>query len=174
VPYQPELAEPLGRYAGSIAARRQLGWELADLESLPDCMSRSRERNQIVVLLVDPWVAGHAGYGQSLLEFDLRNEPTSPVLIPFSETDAETVRHRDALKDVIAGVLPNNTVRQDTIFKPDVRSPEQFASDLHQVLEEALNRLLRRGHVYRTPPVAAPPTRPVLDGPDSTPNTWRP
>lgn len=169
-PYRPDLPDALGAYAGVIAGKRHLGWELGDLGDLPQRMDASRVKNQIVVLLVDPWIARVAGYGESLLEFDRRNEPTSPVLIPFSDADEETVHHREALRDDVERIFPNNEMRQDSIYRPDVQNAQDFATQLHQALEKALNRLLRRGHVYRTPPVVASMSRPVLEGPDSISN----
>lgn len=169
-PYRPGMAEPLGPYACEIAAGQQFRAELAGLDDLPERIDRANERNQIVVLLVDPWVAGMSGYGEALLDYDRRNEPTVPVLVALSDQDEETSDHRDTLIRSVADTFPNNSMRNDPIFRPEVRTPEQFADDLDQALQVAANRLMKRGTVFRHPP--GPPARPraILEAPDSFSN----
>jgi FxsC-like protein len=164
-PYRPELDEPLGTYASAIAGRQRFGAELAGLDGLPDRMDRAKGRNEIVVLLVDPWIARIASYGASLIAYDQLNKPSSPVLVVVSDRDEETVRHRDELAESLAATLPNNWIREDSIFREEVKDAEQFARDLQATLDEALNRLLKRGTVFRRPPMEASVPRPVLEGP---------
>lgn len=169
-PYRPELPEPLGPYACEIAAGHQLRAEIAVLDDLPERIDRAKERNQIVVLLVDPWIASIAGYGDTLLAYDRRNEPTVPVLVALSDQDQETREHRDVLARAVIHSFPNNSMRNDPIFRPDVRNPGQFATELGQTLQIAINRLMKRGTVFRVPPGPPAPPRAILEGPDSLSN----
>jgi FxsC-like protein len=173
-PYRPALPEPLGPFACEIAAGQRLRAELAGLDDLPDRLDRANERNQIVVLLVDPWTTRVSGYGQALLDYDRRNEPTVPVLVAVSDHDPETRENRESLKRAVVETFPNNSARSDPIFHPDVRSPEQFAEKLDKALQIALNRLMRRGTVFRVPPREATFPRVVLDSPDSLSNRRSP
>jgi len=173
-PYRPTLPEPIGPYACEIAAHQRLRAELAGLDDLADRIDRANERNQIVVLLVDPWIADLGGYGETLLNYDRRNEPTVPVMVALSDDDDETRQHRERLLEAVGRSLPNNSTRNDPIFRSDVRTPSQFATELSQSLEIALNRLMKRGTVYRRPPGPTAPPRAVLDSPDSLSNRSMP
>jgi FxsC-like protein len=168
MPYQPAMTRPLGSFAREIAGWQNFGSELAELDALDDRIAEANRENKIVVLLVDPWVARIAGYGAQLEAYDRRNEPTVPVLIALNDHDDETHRCCEALDEAVHLAFPNNMLRQDVIFRPAVGSAEQFAEDLQFVLQEAVNRLLRRGRVRRVPPIEATSVRPVLDGPLAT------
>ncbi|MDQ1288589.1 MAG: hypothetical protein QG622_2154 [Actinomycetota bacterium] len=169
-PYRPSLPEPLGPYACAIAAGQQFKAELAGLDDLPERLDRASRRNQIVVILVDPWTARVACYGEALLDYDRRNEPTVPVLVAVSDQDPETFRNRDSLARTVEETFPKNSTRSDPLFHPDVRNPEQFAATLDEALQIALNRLMRQGTVFRVPPRAATLPRVVLESPDSYSN----
>lgn len=168
MPYRPAMTRPLGGFACEIAVRQQFGADLAELDTLDDRIAEANRDNTIVVLLVDPWIARIAGYNARLEAYDRRNEPTVPVLIAMNDQDDETRRCREALDEAVSRAFPNNMLRQDIIFRPAVDSAEQFVEDLQLVLQEAVNRLLRRGTVRRRPPMEAAPARPVLEGPSTS------
>lgn len=163
-PYRPQTSQPLGDLASVVAQRHRFGSELADLEGLPDRIERANSDNQIVVLLIDPWITRLDRQSEVLAHYDSRNEPTIPVLISFSDDDQETMRYIQTLHAGLAHVLQNNSLRVDPIFRPEVRNARQFEEDLQEVLQEAQNRVFQRGIVFRRP-TAPQARRPVLEGP---------
>jgi FxsC-like protein len=164
-PFRPGLHDPIALYARSIAERQRFGSEVGGIEDLPERIDRANENNHIVVLLVDAWAARLAGHREVLRSYDQRNEPTTGVLIPLARADKETDAHRSELVRELLGALTNNNIRGDTLFRANIQTYGEFDLELQDVLEEAQNRIYRRGRARRLPPGEPPGERPILEGP---------
>ncbi|MFI6758779.1 TIR-like protein FxsC [Micromonospora sp. NPDC050417] len=164
-PYRPSLEDPLALYARSIAERHRFDSEIASLEDLSERIDRANQNNQVVVLLVDAWVARLAEQREVLRSYDQRNEPTTGVLIPVSSGDPQTDEHGSELVEELLVALANNNIRGDTMFRPRIQTHGDFDVDLQNVLEEAQNRIYRRGRARRLPTGELPGERPILEGP---------
>ncbi|MEV1285605.1 TIR-like protein FxsC [Micromonospora sp. NPDC049679] len=164
-PFRPSLYDPIAAYARGIAERQRFGSEVSGIEDLPARIDRANENNQIVVLLVDAWATRLTEHREVLRSYDQRNEPTTGVLIPLPRADEETDAHRSELVRELHQALANNNIRGDTLFRPGIQTHDDFDLELQDVLEEAQNRIYRRGRVRRLPPGDPPGERPILEGP---------
>lgn len=164
-PYQPVESGPLGEHARAVAAQRLFESKVGDVYTLRQQLERARETNDIVVVIVDSWATQLDAYRRTLAEFDQRSEPTVAVLVPASRDDAETTRHRGELRHALRATLPNSVARHDRMFQSDIDSRASFDAHLMAVLEEARNRIFRRGRVFRRPSAGQQATRPILEGP---------
>jgi FxsC-like protein len=164
-PFRPALSGSLGEHARAVAAQRLFGSDVTDVYTLRERLDMARRNNEIVVLIVDAWATQLETYRRTLAEFDERAEPTVAVLVPSSRDDAETARHRGELRYGVYATFPNNTTRHDRMFRPDIESYSNFDVDLMAGLEEARNRIFRRGRVFQQPSVGQPASRPILEGP---------
>ena len=164
-PYRPEAVDPLAAYAQSIAAERLFESVIADVERLPERAEEAERGNEILVLLVDPWVARLDAYRRLLAEIDRRETAVAVVLVPSSETDRETNSDQDELLRSVRQVFYKGAARQDGSFRLGIHTIETFENDLVNVLEAAKNRIFREGQVHRIPPGAGTRRRPILSGP---------
>lgn len=164
-PFRPGLHDPIAAYARTIADRQRFGSAVVGIDQLPELIERANEHNQVVVLLVDAWAARLTQHREVLRSYDRRNEPTTGVLIPLPRADLETETHRAQLIEELRAALANNNIRGDTMFRLDIQTHRAFDQELQEVLEEAQNRIYRRGRVHRLPPGDPPGARPILEGP---------
>jgi FxsC-like protein len=91
--------------------------------------------------------------------------PNAAVLIPASATDAETKAHLEELRRYVAQVFRSGRGQHDALFRSEIPTPEGFAADLADVLEEARNRILRMSRDRRPPAEQTRRDRPILRGP---------
>jgi FxsC-like protein len=164
-PYVPAYSRPLAEYACTVAAEKRFRSTVATIDQLNECINRAHRYNQIVVLLVDVWSTKIPRYHTVLHEYDGRNEPTTAVMIPRNQEDAETQTRSGELSEGVRQTFINNALRHDDVmFRSSVLTYETFGADLQVVLEVARNRVFIRGKVYRLPPRHGTP-RPILEGP---------
>ena len=164
-PYRPEAVDPLAARAQSIAAQRLFESVIADIERLPERVEEAHRGNEILVLLVDPWIARLEAYRRLLAEIDRRDAAVAVVLVPSSATDRETDADQDELLRSVRQVFYNGATRQDGTFRVGIHTIETFENDLVDVLEAAKNRIFREGRVHRIPQGAGNRKRPILSGP---------
>lgn len=165
-PYRPAADKRICVFAQRIASRKDLTSALETAErSILDILSGARERNEIVVLLVDVWTTTLDPYHEILVEYDERNAPTSAVMVPWNTADPETMEKADELREALRAAFPNNAARRDTVFKPEVTSIEDFESALEEVLAEAQARIFSFGTVARRAGGERVIERPILSQP---------
>jgi FxsC-like protein len=164
-PYQPAVPQPLANRARVVAAERLLEPQVASIDALNERIARARERNEIVVVLVDAWVTQLAEFRQALSRFDEADAPTVVVLVPASRDDPETCHHQGELRAGVLATLPRAAERREPMFRTEIETAGRFDDDLAAALEEAQNRIFGKGRVFR-PPMDGPATaRPILEGP---------
>lgn len=164
-PYRPQSAQPIAERARSVAAERRLGTQVEDIERLGECIERAQRDNDIVVLLVDLWITRIAAHRSVLVQIDSSAEPAVAILVPASRGDAETVRHRGELRAQLSATFYRRAGQPDQIFRTEIDTASEFDETLIAVLEEAQNRIFRRGRVFRRPGARDVATRPILEGP---------
>lgn len=164
-PFRPDLPEPLADFARRVATRQRFTSEVGGIDDLLDRIERANDSNQVVVLLVDAWSVLLDRYRGVLHESDRINGPTTAVLVALAESDRETMERRAELSSAVLLALPRNNLRGDALFQPDIENHEDFHRRLQDVLEEAQNRIYRRGRARRLPPGEPPGERPILEGP---------
>jgi FxsC-like protein len=153
-PYLPALSSPLAEYASEIAERNSFASRVADLEELADVAGLATRHNQIIVLLVDPWITELEEAGQVLAAYNAREtrerEPTTAVLIPRSLDDRETLAHWRRLSDQCRRIF-HRTSDDGELYRSNIPTYEAFEHDLPAVLEVAVNRMFVSGNVHRRP-----------------------
>jgi FxsC-like protein len=165
-PYSPENDRSLSQQATVIAIDRNFHVDVDDTSRLEWRLNDAQAKNQLVVLLVDPWSVFLADREEALRAYDRRNEPTSALLIPFSKTDPETQDHADVLAGLLSGVIVRTVRAAGPMFRTGLGAPGEFTPALEEVLEIAQNRLFNTGQVQvRFVPSAM--QRPILEGPGS-------
>ncbi|TCJ34224.1 TIR-like protein FxsC [Parafrankia sp. BMG5.11] len=150
-PYKPRDHDRVCVIAQMVAARQKLISKIVPLDhGVSDLLERSRERNEIVILIVDMWAAKLANVHQALVTYDVRNEPTSGVLVPANPHDTETHANSAQLIAVLATALRNNFVRRDKLFRMNVRSCEEFDLALVQIIVESQARIFEYRQALRS------------------------
>lgn len=168
-PYHPELQATLADFATQIAGDRLFDSDIADISRLEERVDQAKRQNEVIVLLVDAWSPGLSDHRRALTDYDARDDLTSAVMIPFSSTDAETLSDTTVLQAQLAQVLRHNLDRRDRMMlRQNIPTPEQFGTDLEEILEVAQNRIFKKGIVNPLVPDRPSRPRPILEGPTST------
>ncbi|BCJ51961.1 hypothetical protein Asp14428_34360 [Actinoplanes sp. NBRC 14428] len=156
-PYKPGTHEPLADYAARIAAERGLGAEITEVDDLERCIDRARRKNQVVVLLVDPWSLRVDHVQEMLARYDRRENYPAAVMLPWSTDDLETSRKTPELIAAMRQTFPRNMRRPHaTTFRSSVLTIDSFRSDLQAVLEVSRNRQLEVSSRARRPTLSGP------------------
>jgi FxsC-like protein len=165
-PYLPYVPEALAVFASRVAAARKFSSEVVDLDELHSRIERANRNNEIVVLLVDAWATRLNRQRQILETYDVKNEPTTAVLIPMAASDQETTDNYPVLRDSVRKALSNNAVRGDeAMYHEKLVDHEAFNVALSRALRVAQNRIFDRGPIRSWPPGESVGTRPILQGP---------
>ncbi|WP_230202991.1 TIR-like protein FxsC [Parafrankia discariae] len=149
-PYKPRAHDRVCVIAQMVAARQGLVSNIVPLDhGVSDLLERSSVRNEIVILIVDMWAAKLEYVRRALTTYDVRNEPTSGVLVPANPHDLETHANSEHLTEVLATALRNNFVRRDKLFRMDVHSCEEFDLALVQIIVESQARIFEYRRALR-------------------------
>jgi FxsC-like protein len=163
-PYLPECPDRLSILAQRGALDQGFTTSLASVqEDLLDLLEHAKAQNQVTVLLVDAWATGLDPHRRLLRQYDDRNEPTTGVLVPWNESDDETVVASETLNARLHDVFPNNLVRHDPAFYERVENAAAFEVALSELLALAQNRVFSLGEVRRR--ALGIVDRPVLEAP---------
>jgi FxsC-like protein len=165
-PYRPELDQRISVFAQSVAAEHDLSSGLARSGDVLRVLQRARIDNELVVLLVDAWSTQIEQYRGHMREFDLRNEPATGVMVPWSEQDTEANEQAARLYQGIEEAFPMNTIRADELFRVRIGTSTAFRQELIDVLVKAQSRVFRKGDVARWSGSEAWPSRPMMQFPD--------
>jgi FxsC-like protein len=163
-PFAPAATQPLAVFARGAAAQRMLAPDVVSLDLLHDRVSVARERNDIVVVLVDAWATRLDSFRSSLADLAKYDDDRVAVLVTASADDPETARHRDELRVAVAQTLADRSGR-DALTGLDVTSVKGFTEILGGLLAEAQRRLYHSGHVFRRAAARPVRSRPILGGP---------
>jgi FxsC-like protein len=169
-PYRPALSEPLASFARTVAAERSFASGVACDEELTERLDWAQQRNQVVVLLVDVWVAQLDAHRARLIECSERTSrsdvPPVAVLVPSSANDSETRAQWRRFTESVRSIFVSRVASGDEItLRTSVLTHDSFRADLTVVLEIARNRIFVTGSVQRLPRGEATGDRPLLQGP---------
>jgi FxsC-like protein len=162
-PFRPALDHPLADHASAVAADRLFSSDVVDLAQLPARIEQAGHDNEILVLLVDPWSPRLSEHRRLLAGVDHADPGSTAVLVAVSASDPETVDNGVELGVAVRQALAGYAGRADAMFRPDVRTPEDFDAELATVLEAGRNQVLKAARPrYPSAPVVE---RPILQGP---------
>lgn len=159
MPYNPPDDRRISSYAQGVISRRDFTSQLETIDSgLLAVLDRAATRNELVVILVDPWSTKLTRYRQPLRDYDERNEPSVVIMVPTNGDDPATAA---AIKDA----LPRNVIRHDILFRDQVSSIEDFRRTLIRSITLAQGRIFAHGTVGRILSSSSLPGPPSLTGP---------
>jgi FxsC-like protein len=153
-PYFPALKEPIG-----LLAQRTVGDTLVvrDLEVDTNLIQRLREaeaRNNVVLLLIDPWSVRIADYRDRLEQYDGQAFVNTGLLVPWA-TDEETTRNRAALSSELTATLSRNFITNVDYVRDGIGSADELQNELIGAVEEVRRRITQRSRAIRSLPGAA-------------------
>jgi FxsC-like protein len=152
-PYRPVQHDPIADYARQVAERRHFAAEVTTLEHLRERIVAARKKNQLVVLLVDPWITRIDRHRKTLRGYDRSPQPGIAILIPMAHSDRETQANSLPLSAAVYETLRNSADNRDTeMFHFAISDTMQFDTLLEQTLEAAQNQVFVHGTVHRLPP----------------------
>jgi FxsC-like protein len=165
-PYRPELDQRISVFAQAVAADHNLSSRLAEAAEVVAVLERAAGRNELVVLLVDVWTTRIDSYRQHMVEYDKRNEPSTAVMVPWSQHDAEAIVNAERLYQDLAMAFPKNIIRSDDLFRIRIGTSAAFREQLAEVLVKAQSRVFRSGEVGRWTGAESWTERPMMQFPD--------
>ncbi|WP_261554213.1 TIR-like protein FxsC [Frankia tisae] len=165
IPFHPHFPQRVCILAQAVAASQEMSSTIVKLHpGISELLEASRERNEVVIFIVDAWTAMLEPFHSALVEYDRRNEPTTGVLVPWNPHDVETIENAAKLTASLRQTLRNNAVRQDNMFRMEVHSHDDFGKILIQVLTESQARIFSSQPSLRSRDTR-PRRRPFLQGP---------
>lgn len=165
-PYRPELEQRISVFAQAVAASLDLSSGLAEAADVLAVLDRAAGRNEVVVLLVDVWTTRIDEYRSHMLEYDVRNEPASAVMVPWSVLDEETTANTATLYEDLRQAFPRNMRRGGELFRDGIETSASFRDELADVLARVQRTVFRDGRVGRRAGGASTTERPLLRFPD--------
>jgi FxsC-like protein len=164
-PFCPTTSQPIADHARTVAADRLLGSEVVSIDAVEEHLAAARDRNEIVVLLVDAWATRLEALRQALHEVARRHDAEFAVLVPANQEDSETVTHHGELKTAMLRTFSGPAGRRTATLNLEIESVDGFDKDLVRVLTDARHRIYRTGRVFRRPATPGSRARPILNGP---------
>ncbi|WP_261561452.1 TIR-like protein FxsC [Frankia tisae] len=162
-PYHPNFRQRVCISAQAVAASQEMSSSVVPLHAgISELLERSRERNEVVIFIIDVWTATLEPFRTALIEYDRRNEPTTGVLVPWNPDDVETAENATELRAALAEALSNNMLRRDNLM--DVSSYDEFGPTLIQLLTDLQARIFSSRPSFRTRNTQSR-RRPFLQGP---------
>jgi FxsC-like protein len=165
VDWAPYPTGSLAKQARVLAAGNLFRVDIAGIEGLRQRLEAAPARNEISVVLIDPWLAKLESGRRLLAPLESASAPAAAVLVVRNDGDPETYQQRAELHYALATALPRTVARSDPLFHAEIGSTTAFRDQLLAALEEARNRIFRTGRVVRRPPLQPAGARPILKGP---------
>lgn len=151
-PYHPQFAKCIGPLVQATAAAADLTSLLVEVgPGLPERLKEAKKRQNIVVLIVDPWSLDVASIAEHLVEYDVVDLWNCVAFVTWNDDDVETQDNRATLKQRITEVFENKTApgHDTNTFRDDINSPHKLEADLAEVLVQIQQRIIERGQVMR-------------------------
>ena len=162
VPYRAAESMPAELYAQQCAAADgALCAALAADEHFTERLAEAKERNQLVIILVDAWTLRLEHYARLMREYDAHNFLNSVVLVIWDD-DAETAHNRAALEMAVHHTFPRKSLDDTPYFRNNVGSPDALRKELSVALSKVRRRLAEQAKVYRHADAAVGLTKPSL------------
>jgi len=146
-PYSEDVS-PLVLRACEIAHQQELvphpqpaGPDLADI------VARAADKNQIVVLLVDPWALQVDSYQRLIREYNGAERRRTGALVPWPSDD-ETAQRSDELVDQVETALDDRLIQPESC-RIWLRSVDEFKADLSKMLVQIQSWIRGNHHVPR-------------------------
>jgi FxsC-like protein len=150
-PYYPQFGKRIGPLVQATAAGVDLTSLLVDVgPGLRDRLKQAKNKQNIVVLIVDPWSLDVASIADHLGEYDELDLWNCTAFVTWND-DVETERKLTALKQRVVEIFENKTAHggDKNVFRDDINSLKKLEGDLAEVLVRIQQRIVERGEVIR-------------------------
>ncbi|MFI0513094.1 FxsC-like protein [Streptomyces canus] len=124
-------------------------------EETVDRISREEDPEQLVVLLVDAWVAMRREKHRLLAAVDERNPEATTALEPRARDDTESAEQTVTLDELLNRTLPLMRGRHSEYERWGLPDAESFTSSLRKVLIRLQNEALKSMEAVRSPATPA-------------------
>lgn len=167
-PYHLDGGEAVVVRAQGVANRQlsMLSTPVPVGDSLRELLDTARRRNEMVVLIVDPWVAALASFQTLLSDADEIRSGHAVVLAPWESPESLPDSDREHARDLLYVCLGNWMDAGAHAFRDDIRSMDDFEKVLGQALVEVRARIVNRAEVAHRVTENGPRSRPILTGPE--------
>lgn len=151
-PYHPQFGKHIGPLVQVIAGGVDLTSLLVDVgPGLPDRLREAKKKQNVVVLIVDPWSLDVASIAKHLVDYDELDLWNCTAFVVWNENDAETQQKLPALKQKVTKTFENKTMpgHEKRAFRDDINSLKKLEADLAEALVQIQQRIVQRGEVIR-------------------------
>jgi FxsC-like protein len=161
-PYAPDCDDRVVVRAQQVASTRDLTSAPVVMDdSLAALVKQAQERNELLVLMVDPWVLQVPDCAALLATFDEVRSAHVAVVVPWEGAKSDV---EDALEVVLLSTLGNWSEAGKEVFRSRVDTIDLFVDTLAEVLTAGQARVINHAEVARRAAEAGPRLRPDLGG----------
>ena len=160
-PYFPARDE-VGLLAQNVATAEKLMFEMVELdEKLPDRVTETEAKNNILLLVVDPWTAQLKDYQKVLGVYDTHLSRNSTVVIPWNMADGELQKAQSSVEAALKTVFSHSDLGDTRYFRHRISSLRQLQTELGRILYTIKMRIINEdGAAVRT--AGAPTQKPTI------------
>ena len=124
--------------------------ELAVDPRLIERLREAEKRNEIVILLVDPWTIRIPRFANLIRQYDNQTLINCSLLVPWNDEDPETVNDLNLLNQTLANAFPRKLVLKPPAHEWDsIRSSGSLRMKIGETLEKVRMLILQLGTVGR-------------------------
>lgn len=167
-PYMPQVDQPVGLLATSVASEENLLYEWVRLdENLIGHLDEAAKTHTMAILIVDPWTVRLPRYKRLMGELDQRNYPNTAVLIPHNPDDPDLDGGEMAGSDVQSLFVNRVASNGQDQFANGIASPDELKSELARKLQAAKSRIEKQMSISRVASGGGPASLPMIWSGDS-------
>jgi FxsC-like protein len=163
-PYLPDVKQQIDLLVKRIALDRDFSPEdTIDLnDDLLHRIEEVKNKNQIVVIVVDSWSLKIPNYREWMKKFDGKSFLNCIVVIPWINDD-ETIAGRSELNNFVMATFPTRILNNSPNFLDCVDSVDKLNDQLGRTLCETKQKIIRLANVEREIDGAQPINKPVIN-----------
>lgn len=149
--WKPYLDMSAGKLAQLTATEFDFRYdELAVDPRLIERLREAEKRNEIVILLVDPWTIRIPRFANLIRQYDNQTLINCSLLVPWNDEDPETVNDLNLLNQTLANAFPRKLVLKPPAHEWDsIRSSGSLRMKIGETLEKVRMLILQLGTVGR-------------------------
>lgn len=121
--------------------------------------------NQIVVVVIDTWTLKLPAYQQLLQPFDGKSFLHCIIVVPWNQSDEETVNNRVQLEKYLGITLPTIYNNKPQNFLGEISSADELRRELTARLNETKKNIIRQADILREIQGGQIVSKPIVVGP---------
>ena len=166
-PYVPRYCDPLVLKAQDVAVeQRMISGPVLAGDDLIQVLDRAKKNQELVVLLVDPWIVGIERYRDLLEQLGSRRYMNVAILLPGDNAELRALPNGTDVGDVLRMCI-GDWLDEPRSARQDLDTVEKFEDVLRSAIIDIRKRIVNHGEVARRVNVkGSGSSRPVLVGPE--------